>query len=54
MSNLPQSVDLATARRYVGHKNVHVTAKVYARAIGSAAEQAAQVPEAMRVAGLGQ
>jgi integrase len=53
-SNLLQSVDLATASRYVGHKNVQVTAKVYAHAIGSAAEQAARVAEAMRVAGLGQ
>jgi integrase len=53
-SNLLQSVDLATASRYVGHKNVQVTAKVYAHAIGSAAEQAARVAEAMRVAGFGQ
>jgi hypothetical protein len=53
-SNLLQSVDLATASRYVGHKNVQVTAKVYAHAIGSAAEQAARVAEAMRLAGLGQ
>jgi hypothetical protein len=30
-----------------------VTAKVYAPAIGSDAEQAAQVAEAMKVAGLG-
>jgi integrase len=52
-SNLLQSVDLATASRYVGHKNVQVTAKVYAHAIGSDAEQAARVAEAMRVAGLG-
>jgi integrase len=52
-SNLLQSVDLATASRYVGHKNVQVTAKVYAHAIGSDAEQAARVAEAMKVAGLG-
>ena len=53
-SNLLQNVDLATASRYVGHKNVQVTAKVYAHAIGSAAEQAARVAEAMRMAGPGQ
>jgi len=53
-SNLLLSVDLATASRYVGYKNVQVTAKVDAHAIGSAAEQAARVAEAMRVAGLGQ
>ena len=53
-SNLLQNVDLATASRYVGHKNVQVTGKVYAHAIGSDAEQAGRVAEAMRVAGLGQ
>jgi integrase len=52
-SNLLQNADLATASRYVGHKNVQVTAKIYAHAIGSDAEQAARVAEAMRVAGLG-
>ena len=52
-SNLLQNVTLATASRYVGHKNVQVTAKVYADAIGSDAEQAARVAEAMRLAGLG-
>ena len=52
-SNLLRNVDLATASRYVGHKNVQVTAKVYAHAIGSPAEQAARVAEAMKVAGLG-
>ena len=52
-SNLLQNVDLATASRYVGHKNVQVTAKVYAHAIGSDAEQAARVAEAMKAAGLG-
>jgi hypothetical protein len=40
----------ARERRTVGHKNVQVTAKVYAHAIPSAAEQAARVAETMRLA----
>jgi integrase len=48
-----QHGDLATVSRYVGHANVGVTARVYAHALGSPAEQAARVAEAMRAAGLG-
>jgi integrase len=52
-SNALQHGDLATVSRYVGHASVGVTARVYAHAIGSPAEQAARVAEAMRAAGLG-
>jgi len=48
-----QHGDLATVSRYVGHANAGVTARVYAHAIGSPAEQAARVAAAMRAAGLG-
>jgi integrase len=53
-SNLIRTLDLATASRYIGHKNVQTTMRIYAHAVGSGAEQAARVAEAMRVAGLGQ
>jgi integrase len=45
--------DLATVSKYVGHANVGVTARVYAHALGSPAEQAARVAAAMQAAGLG-
>lgn len=48
-----QHGDLATVSEYVGHANVGVTARVYAHALGSPAERAARVAEAMRAAGLG-
>jgi integrase len=48
-----QHGDLATVSKYVGHASVAVTARVYAHALGSPAEQAARVAAAMRAAGLG-
>jgi integrase len=48
-----QHGDLATVSRYVGHSNAAVTARVYAHAIGTAAEQAARVAAGMQAAGLG-
>jgi integrase len=52
-SILLQQADLATASKYVGHGNPAITAKVYSHAIGSPAEQAARVAEAMRRADFG-
>jgi integrase len=48
-----QHGDLGTISKYVGHGNPGVTARVYSHALGSPAEQAARVAEAMRAAGLG-
>jgi integrase len=48
-----QHGDLATVSGYVRHANVGITAKVYAHALGSPAERAARVAEAVRSAGLG-
>ena len=52
-SILLQQADLATASKYVGHRNPAITAKVYSHAIGSPAEQAARVAEAMNRADFG-
>ena len=48
-----QHGDLATVSAYVGHSNSQVTARVYAHAIGTPAEQAARVAAGMQAAGLG-
>jgi hypothetical protein len=45
--------DHATVSKYVGHKNSQVTARVYAHAVGTPAEQAARVAAGMQAAGLG-
>jgi integrase len=52
-SILLQQADLATTSKYVGHGNPAITAKVYSHAIGSPAEQAARIAEAMKRADFG-
>jgi integrase len=52
-SILLQKADLGTVSKYVGHGNPAITAKVYSHAIGSPAEQAARVADAMRRADFG-
>ena len=52
-SVLLQHTDLATASKYVGHGDPSVTARVYGHAMGTAAEQAGRVAEAMKRAELG-
>jgi integrase len=52
-SNLIPHTDLVTVSRAVGHKNIAVTAKVYAHALGTPQEQAARAAKAAAAAGLG-
>jgi integrase len=53
VSNLLAHGDLATVSRAAGHANVHVTAKLYAHALGTAEEQAERAALAAAAAGLG-
>lgn len=52
-SNLIPHTDLMTVSRAVGHKNIAVTAKVYAHALGSPEQQAEKAALAAAAAGLG-
>jgi integrase len=52
-SNLIPHTDLMTVARAVGHKNIAVTAKVYAHALGSPEQQAEKAALAAAAAGLG-
>ena len=52
-SNLIPHTDLMTVSRAVGHKNIAVTAKVYAHALGTPEEQAERAARAAAAAGLG-
>ena len=52
-SNLIPHTDLMTVSRALGHKNIAVTAKVYAHTLGSPEEQADRAAIAAAAAGLG-
>jgi integrase len=52
-SNLIPHTDLMTVSRAVGHKNIAITAKVYAHALGTPEEQAQRAAQAAAAAGLG-
>ena len=52
-SNLFPQTDLVTVSRAVGHKNIGVTAQVYAHALGMPEQQAQRAAKAAAAAGLG-